>query len=124
MRHLMRKYPTATIEGFQADLSLMPEVEELADLVKEKFPVIHAVIHNAATIDGDFKGRRKETFGVYHEHTMAVNTYAPFLLTSLLLDNLRASGCGRVIFSGSETMGAEDALDDLNFEEVTWTGNR
>ena len=41
---------------------------------------------------------------------------APFLLTALLLPSLRASGRGRVVISSSVSMGAADALSDLQLE--------
>ena len=51
-----------------------------------------------------------------NEYTLAVNVLAPFLLTSLLLPSLKASGHGRVIISSSVSMGAPDALSDLQLE--------
>ena len=48
------------------------------------------------------------------EHTFAVNHLAPFLLTNLLLDRLRASAPARVVTvsSGAQAMGSID-MDDL-----------
>jgi len=121
MQKIQRKHRTARLDGFEADLSMMKEVRELADMVSSRHPVIHGILHNAATIDGDFKGRKKVT-REQNEKTLAVNTFAPFLLTSLLLDNVRASGAGRIIFSSSATMGGGEFLDDLLCERE-WSGN-
>ena len=51
-----------------------------------------------------------------NEYTLAVNVLAPFLLTSLLLPSLRAAGNARVVTSSSVSMGASDALSDLQLE--------
>jgi len=122
MDQIKRKNRKATIDGFVADLSLMSDVQEFAELVKERHPVIHGVLHNAATIYGDFTGKRVVTWD-QHEHSLAVNVLAPFLLTALLLPAVRASGAGRFIFSSSTNMGFGESLDDLQGERA-WSGNR
>eukprot|EP00933_Yihiella_yeosuensis_P004863 TRINITY_DN109264_c0_g1_i1.p1 TRINITY_DN109264_c0_g1~~TRINITY_DN109264_c0_g1_i1.p1 ORF type:complete len:172 (+),score=24.21 TRINITY_DN109264_c0_g1_i1:55-516(+) len=48
---------------------------------------------------------------------------APFLLTSLLLKNVRASGAGRVICTSSMSMGRGDSLKDLQLKSG-WDGHR
>jgi NAD(P)-dependent dehydrogenase (short-subunit alcohol dehydrogenase family) len=49
------------------------------------------------------------------ELTWAVNHLAPFLLTNLLLDRLRASAPARVINTASEAhQGAQNHIDELN----------
>ena len=56
------------------------------------------------------------------EHTFALNHLAPFLLTSLLLDRLRASAPARIVIvsSGAQSMGTID-FDDL-MGERTYSG--
>jgi len=56
------------------------------------------------------------------EHTFALNHLAPFLLSSLLLDRLKASAPSRVVTvsSGAQSMGRID-FDDLMGEE-TYSG--
>ncbi|CAK9068977.1 unnamed protein product [Durusdinium trenchii] len=44
--------------GFVADLSLMSDVRKLAQEVSEKFPVLHGLLNNAGTFDGDYTGKR------------------------------------------------------------------
>ena len=59
-----------------------------------------------------------------NEYTLAVNVLAPFLLTALLLPNLLASGQGRVITASSVSMGAADALSDLQLRGGGYSGHR
>lgn len=110
------------VDAFLADLSEPEEVESLADLILSRHPRIHGILHNAATIDGDFSGRRKLTFGNKHEHTISTNTLAPFILTAKLMPALQRAGCARVIHSSSPVQKrAVPFLDDLNCERK-WTG--
>merc|ERR1719504_536028 len=114
--------PSAKLFGFQADLSLMSEVRRLAEEVSSQFPVIHGLLNNAGTFDGDYSGKRVVT-SEGNEYTLAVNVLAPFLLTSLLLPNVRASGAGRVIMTSSFSAGSPDALGDLQCTE-NWSASR
>ncbi|CAE7900328.1 DHRSX [Symbiodinium sp. KB8] len=118
---LSDSFETHKIDGFECDLQEMEDVESLASLIAERHPRIHGILHNAATIDGSFTGKRKYTFNFHAEQTMAVNALAPFYLTSLLLPQLEAAGNARVMFATSPTMGGSDHLDDLKCERY-WTG--
>lgn len=116
-----KEYP-GELDAFLADLSEPEEVESLAELILSRHPRIDGILHNAATIDGDFTGRRKLTFGNKNEHTISTNTLAPFLLTAKLMPALKRAQNARVIFSGSEVFGsAEEYLNDLACE-TKWTG--
>lgn len=110
------------IHGFVADLCLMTEVRRLASEVSDRFPVIHGLLNNAGTFAGDYTRTRKVT-AEGNEYSLAVNVLAPFLLTSLLFDNVKASGCGRVIITSSISAGSNDALRDLQCERK-WSDHR
>jgi len=110
------------IHGFLADLSLMSEVQKLADSVSDKFPVLHGLLNNAGTFDGNYTGKRQVT-SEGNEYSLAVNVMTPFLLTSLLLDNVKASGAGRIIITSSISAGSADALGDLQCEK-SWSDHR
>ncbi|CAE8698386.1 unnamed protein product, partial [Polarella glacialis] len=127
MGHLSQKYATrttvykngtritkegATFDGFIADLGDMREVEGLAESISERYGRLHGLLHNAATIDGDMKGKKILTWD-QNEQTMAVNALAPFLLTSKLMPLLQKAGSARVIFTSTEKLTGEDHLDDL-----------
>lgn len=121
METIREKHRMARLDGFAYNLKHMSEVRDLASDILEHHPVIHGVLHNAATVDGNFGGRKlvsKEDT----EETLAVNAMAPFLLTSLLMDSVRSSGAGRFIFSSSASMRGGEYLDDLCCDR-RWTGN-
>lgn len=88
-----------------ADLSSLHDVRALADEVRRNFPRIDVLINNAA---GMFSERGLTIDGI--ERTFAVNHLAPFLLTNLLVDLLRASSPARII-----NVAAESPLGKLDF---------
>jgi NAD(P)-dependent dehydrogenase (short-subunit alcohol dehydrogenase family) len=80
------------LQLFLADLSSMASVRAVAEQLRERLPRIDVLIHNAGLINGE---RRETTDGL--ENTFAVNHLAPFLLTALLLDRLRAAPGARIV---------------------------
>ncbi|CAJ1332046.1 unnamed protein product [Effrenium voratum] len=113
---------TPAVHGFVADLSLMSDVRRLGEEVSKQFPVIHGLLNNAGTFAGDYTGKRQVT-AEGNEYSLAVNVMAPFLLTSFLLENVRASGAGRVLITSSISAGSNDALQDLQCEK-RWSDHR
>ena len=109
-------------DAFVADLSLMSEVRRLGTEVAAKYPKIDGLLNNCGTFDGDYTGKRVVT-SEGNEYSLAVNVLAPFLLTSLLLASVRASGAGRILITSSISKGAADALDDLQCE-TRWDMHR
>ncbi|MDF1643101.1 MAG: SDR family NAD(P)-dependent oxidoreductase [Pseudomonadales bacterium] len=75
-----------------ADISLMASVRELADQINRDYPQLHVLINNA----GVMLSKRQLTSEGY-EMQYAVHHLAPFLLTHLLLDKLKASSPARII---------------------------
>ncbi|CAJ1458546.1 unnamed protein product [Effrenium voratum] len=51
-----------------------------------------------------------------HDTHIARNVLAPFLLSSLLLENVKASGSGRLIITSSMSAGYQKGLKDLQLE--------
>mmetsp|Transcript_12164 Transcript_12164/g.27814 ORF Transcript_12164/g.27814 Transcript_12164/m.27814 type:complete len:276 (-) Transcript_12164:172-999(-) len=119
---LSGEHPKARVHGFIADLSNMTEVRKLGTEVAAQFPAIHGLLNNAGTFAGDYTGKRKVT-DEGNEYSLAVNVMAPFLLTSLLLDNVRASGAGRILITSSISAGSNDALKDIQCERG-WSDHR
>jgi len=77
----------ARIETFLADLSHMSDVKALAVAVTQKHPHLEALINNAGVYTAA-DPRTDDGLDV----RFAVNTYAPYLLTRLLLPLIGASG--------------------------------
>jgi NAD(P)-dependent dehydrogenase (short-subunit alcohol dehydrogenase family) len=116
------KQHTPNIHGFVADLSSLNEVRRLGAEVSAQFPVIHGLLNNAGTFAGNYTGRRQVTVDG-NEYSLAVNVLAPFVLTSLLFENVRASGAGRILITSSISAGSNDALSDLQCER-RWSDHR
>jgi len=97
---------------FLADLSSQREIRRLAAEIKENHAQIDVLINNAGAV---FARRELSVDGI--EKTFAVNHLAPFLLTSLLLDKIRAAGQGRIITVGSESYSSALDFDNLQSEK-------
>ena len=83
-------------EPLRADFASLNEVRRLAGDLLERHERIDVLVNNA----GVWMGRRELTPDGY-ETTFAVNHLAPFLLTNLLLERLRASAPARVVTTSS-----------------------
>ncbi len=94
------------------DLSHLREISALAQQVRAQCEALDVLINNAGVME---KQHRLSEDGF--EMTMAVNHFAPFLLTRLLLDLVQAAPAGRVVTvssmvhsSGSLDLGAPSFL--------------
>ena len=107
------------VDVFVADMSSQREVRRLAEEVLTAYPRLDVLVNN---VGGYWATRHATVDGL--EHTFAVNHLAPFLLTNLLLDRLRASAPARVVTvsSGAHAMGIID-FEDLQGERV-YSGER
>src|SRR5579863_1054509 len=99
-----------TVDLLQADLSSQQSIRQLVETFQHHYTHLHMLINNAGA---SFPGRRRESVdGV--EMTFAVNYLAPFLLTNLLLDRLRASAPARIVnVSSAAHKSGSMQLDDL-----------
>ncbi|WP_270889959.1 SDR family oxidoreductase [Pedococcus sp. 5OH_020] len=109
----VRSATGAVVRAFTADLSSQAEVRKLAAALLDTFPRIDVLVNNAG---GYWNTRHITSDGL--ERTFAINHLAPFLLTKLLLDRLKASPEGRVVTvsSNAQRMGRID-FEDLQGEE-------
>lgn len=97
------------VDYLLADLGSRAAVRGMADAFRRRYGVLHVLINNA----GVLPWHRMETVDGL-EITFAVNYLAPFLLTNLLLDTLRASAPARIITVASDAhVGASIPFDDL-----------
>jgi NAD(P)-dependent dehydrogenase (short-subunit alcohol dehydrogenase family) len=97
------------VDAFAADMSSQAEVRRLAADVLGAYPRLDVLVNN---VGGFWAHRHPTADGL--ERTFALNHLAPFLLTNLLLDRLKASAPARVVTvsSGAQAMGRIQ-LDDL-----------
>jgi NAD(P)-dependent dehydrogenase (short-subunit alcohol dehydrogenase family) len=97
------------VDVFAADMSSQAEVRRLAGAVLDAYPRLDVLVNN---VGGFWAHRHPTADGL--EHTFALNHLAPFLLTNLLLDRLKASAPARVVTvsSGAQAAGRID-FDDL-----------
>ena len=77
---------------FIADFALQSSVRELSRTLHEQLPRIDVLINNAGAA---FAQRELTADGI--EKTFAINHLAPFLLTNLVLDQIRQSSAGRIV---------------------------
>ena len=104
--------PGAMVGTFVADLSSQAAVRKLAAEVLARYAKLDILINNAGAM---YTTRQLSADGI--ELTWAVNHLAPFLLTTLLLDRLKASAPSRIITTASGAHdGATIPFDDLNAE--------
>ena len=106
---ILRTVPGAKVHLVLADLSRMAQVRRAAAEIGERFGRVDALVNNAAT----YTPKRTETEeGI--ESQLAVNHLAPFLLTRLLLERMRASAPARVVtMSSGAHHGGRIRWDDL-----------
>jgi NAD(P)-dependent dehydrogenase (short-subunit alcohol dehydrogenase family) len=97
------------VELILADFASLASVRAGAEEFLARYNRLDVLVNNAGIFSGE---RRLSTDG--YELTFAVNHLAPFLLTNLLLDTLKASAPARIVTvsSGAHTAGRG------NFEDV------
>jgi NAD(P)-dependent dehydrogenase (short-subunit alcohol dehydrogenase family) len=81
----------------RGDFASLTQVRALAAELLERHEHIHALVNNAGLV-----ASRRVLTEDGHELTFAVNHLAPFLLTRLLLERLRASSPARVVTTSSD----------------------
>lgn len=82
----------AQVDLIVADLSELSQVRRAAFEFKQNYTRLHVLINNAGGINAE---RKVTSDGL--ESTFVTNYLAPFLLTQLLLDTLKASAPARII---------------------------
>jgi NAD(P)-dependent dehydrogenase (short-subunit alcohol dehydrogenase family) len=101
-----------------ADLSSQASIHQLANKFLENYESLDILVNNA----GVFLSRRLTTVDNI-EYTFAVNHLAPFLLTNLLFERIKASNPSRIITTSSVAhRGAYINFDDLQFERGRYNG--
>ena len=103
---------------FEGDFASLASVRKFAEKVNEQFPIIDVLLNNAGTWEMEF---RESEDGI--EMNFAVNHLAPFLLTLLLLPNLKKSISARIIntSSGAHRRNILE-LEDIEFRKAPYNG--
>jgi NAD(P)-dependent dehydrogenase (short-subunit alcohol dehydrogenase family) len=99
-----------------ADLASQESIRQLARTFTARYARLDVLINN---VGNSFMTRQLSADGI--ELSLAVNHLAPFLLTHLLLDVLRASAPARIVNVGTRLNTAID-LDDVQFERRPYRG--
>ncbi|MFT3836462.1 MAG: SDR family NAD(P)-dependent oxidoreductase [Myxococcaceae bacterium] len=109
LAELKAAVPGAELSYLQADLSRRSEVQRLAGELEARLTRLDILINNAAIVPLE----RTLVDGV--ESTLAVNAFAPYLLTRALSGLLKKSAPSRVIVMVGATIPID--FDDLQFEK-------
>jgi NAD(P)-dependent dehydrogenase (short-subunit alcohol dehydrogenase family) len=107
----VREAGAAEVRGYRADFAALDEVRAMAGELLARERRLDVLVNNAGigtTVPGD--GRRMVSRDG-HELRFAVNYLAPYLLTRLLLDRLRASAPARIVNVSSAGQQALDFRD-------------
>jgi retinol dehydrogenase 12 len=112
VKTIEREVPGAEVVFVKANLAKLSDVGRLAEEVLNLAPKLDVLVNNAGIV----QDRRSVTAdGI--EMTFAVNHLAPFYLTSLLLDRLKASTSARIVnVTSNAHRGVALKFDDLNAE--------
>ncbi len=100
------------VELLLCDLSSQQQIRGLAATLLERCDSIDVLVNNAGLTLGEYRLTEDRI-----ETTFAVNHLAPFLLTNLLLDRLRASAPARVVTVASDAHRG----NVIDFEDVSAT---
>lgn len=111
VREIQKRVPKSAVQSLVADLSSLAQVRALARAYRDAYPRLDVLIHNAGAM---FARRELSADGL--EMTFALNYFAPFLLTHLLLDTLKASVPARIITVASAQHAAARRVP---FEDMT-----
>ena len=108
------------VDFLQADLSSIAATKALGAIILGRHPRIDLLINNAGAL---FDRRRQTIDGL--EMTFALNHLGYFVLTSVLLDALKATPGSRIVNVASGAhRGAQLDFDDLQFEHHRYSGWR
>ncbi|MDH3226892.1 MAG: SDR family NAD(P)-dependent oxidoreductase, partial [Thermoleophilia bacterium] len=103
-----------------ADMGDLDAVRTLGEELADRHDRIDVLVHNAGALSAE---RRESPQGI--EATVASQVVGPFLLTTLLLEPLRAGSPGRVLTMSSGGMySAGLTVDGLQMDEHSYNGTK
>lgn len=98
IEQLTAKTGNPKIKYYIGDFASQKSIKKTAAQIKKDHPVIDVLINNAGGVFPEFKLTEDGL-----ETTIAVNHYAYFLLTNLLLDNIKKSSYARIVNVASDS---------------------
>jgi NAD(P)-dependent dehydrogenase (short-subunit alcohol dehydrogenase family) len=112
LEDIKESVPAADVELFEADLSVLADVREVAERLRARYEWIDVLVNNA----GVHNLRAKVSADGY-DRMVATNHLGPFLLTNLLLERLSKAAPSRVVMVTSEMHRAAGRWDVDRFAE-------
>jgi len=110
---IKEKSGNGAVDLMLADLASLASIRQLAENIHRRYQQVHVLINNA----GVANLTRRETIDGF-EMEFAVNYLAPFLLTHLLLDKLKASTPARIVnVSSNSQKSGYIKIDNLQSEK-------
>ena len=110
MTEIERRSGNGSLDLLVADLASQPQIRNVAEEYLRRFDRLDVLVNNAAVLARRERDLNEQGF----EITFAVNHLAPFLLTGLLLDRLKACVPSRIVTVAS---GAHRKAE-LDFEDL------
>ena len=110
VKKIKRNTCNESVEFMLADLSSQKDIRQLAEQFKQSYQRLDVLINNAGA---KFTSRLQTVDGC--EMTFALNHLGYFLLTNLLLEELKASEQGRIINVSS---GSHGGCSGINFDDL------
>lgn len=114
---VQRRVPGADVRAMTLNLADLKSVREFANEFCDQYPSLDLLVNNASAILVPLQ----KTVDGFEMH-MGTNHLGPFVLTSLLLDRLRATPGSRIVNTGSmaHRMTPGIDFDDLNFSRKSY----
>ncbi len=108
-QELIKKSKNQAIYLKMCDLSSQKDIRKVAEEIKNEYPIIDVLVNNAGAI---FPERQLSVDGI--ELTWATNHLGYFLLTNLLIDNLKAAKSARIVNVASQG----SWLGKINWDDI------
>ena len=120
VEEIRRRHPDASVDVMELDLSRLSDVRTFAKEFSALHPKLDVLVNNAGLVLDTHS-----TTPDGYETTFQVNHLGPFLLTNLLLDNLKGAAPSRVVNVASAAhRGGSLDFDDLHSEHGTFRSMR
>lgn len=107
---IKQKNSHSTVDTYVSELSLLKEVAISANKIKEKYPVIDYVIHNAGAVPKDKGQKTKEGLAF----SLALNYLSPLLITETVKSSLSSAVAPVIYYTTTQMMPEQFELKELD----------